>query len=398
MASTVSRRQSSLILSFNSISDFSRPRLLGTLEIRAPVGRPVPVVYVSLALYCYESIHMPSVHGGFVSGHTKHATSRIIGKELLLWQRQPHLAHEDIEIMDIPFILYLPTDPANALAATLIHQHRSTIYELVGTVHCAGLESEKVHVLVNVERFDTLPAWGMFTVPKTIDVEGSDHIVNLQVTLPRTSVGPLDSVTVLVSLTGNPDWPSKCSKVRLEKIVVSIDRTVTYRLGPDTEPVSRTKKLSEQRLELNVKLPPEGFNRRIALAFPSKDQRDRAGFLDKNATSLYSPSGGFTTNSNNYSIAFEVCVRATFSKAKDISATHALTVSPYGVEEAKLIMESIEASVIEAKLYPAICTSGIRGDVTVVRGDGRGKRWSGRGLTNDPRASVDASRRPLLVE
>lgn len=106
-----------LLDGFNGVKA-TKPRLLGTLEIRAPVGRPVPVVYVSLALYCYESIHMPSVHGGFVSGHTKHATSRIIGKELLLWQRQPHLAHEDIEIMDIPFILYLPTDPANALAAT----------------------------------------------------------------------------------------------------------------------------------------------------------------------------------------------------------------------------------------------------------------------------------------
>jgi hypothetical protein len=84
---------------------------------------------------------------------------------------------------------------------------------------------------VKIERFDNLSAWDIFQVPRLVEIVGSDHVAQMNVVLPVTCVGPLDSIVILVNISPNPDWPSKARKIRVSGIQVSSKLTILTLLG-----------------------------------------------------------------------------------------------------------------------------------------------------------------------
>lgn len=209
-----------------------------------------------------------------------------------------------------------------------------------------------------VERFDTLPIWGMYSVPQVLRAPSSDHIVDMKVDIPRTCVGPLDKFVVLVTLSGNPDWQSKVKKVRVDKIVVAIEQIVTYRVENSFEPFVKTKRVAETISNIGgIKIFEKPFSHQLAVTFPTKDQRDKSGFLDKQATILPS-TALFTTKCALYSIDFQVSIRATFKGARDMTVVHPIIASQYSLKESESILANIESSVYEfadIELITGVC-------------------------------------------
>jgi len=100
-----------------------------------------------------------------------------------------------------------------------------------------------------------------------VEVVGSDHVAQMNVVLPITCVGPLDTITILVNISPNPDWPSKARKIRVNKIQVfsteergshtqvSIEEILSLRPPPGNEMITKKKRVLRTDLDCSgVKL------------------------------------------------------------------------------------------------------------------------------------------------
>lgn len=198
-----------------------------------------------------------------------------------------------------------------------------------------------------MERFDTLPNWGMFSVPQVLRPQSSDHVVEMRVDIPKTCVGPADLFSATVTLSGNPDWLSKVKKVRVERITLALEQIVSYRIENVAEPFTKIKRIAETSVNVGgIKIIDKPYVQKISLAFPVKDQRDKSGFIDKSA-SILPKSAAFTTKCALYAVDFQATIRATFKGAKDMVAIQQLTASQYNQADSAVIMRNIEAAVYE---------------------------------------------------
>lgn len=193
----------------------------------------------------------------------------------------------------------------------------------------------------------------------------------MELSLPRTCYGPGDMVACTATLTGNPDWVAKVKKVRAEKLVLTIEQVVTYRLSPNggggaESTQTRTKKVAENRIDFGgLKLIEKPLTQRIAAPFPAPDlQRDKAGLVSTSDT-LAPGSVSFSTVCKLYSVEFRVSVRATFKGAKDITATAPIVGSRYTLAEARVILENIEGAVYDSVDVDVV--SGVCGKMQIVR-------------------------------
>ncbi|ORY85699.1 hypothetical protein BCR37DRAFT_391461 [Protomyces lactucae-debilis] len=310
-----------LAVGFNGIRA-TRPRLTGTVEVRSPAGNPIPVVFISLALYVHENTVCSPPGKSLVSPSQKLSTTTLVGKELLLWEAQEASGYQTLEVlsMDIPFCMPLPEE---TLPATLIHPSRSTTYELVATLHASGINSERFAIEVIMERFDHLPIWGMFEQTQKLLPVSVDHIVEMQCMLPRTCVGPGDRLTTTVTLVGNPDWEAKVKKVRCKELLFTIEQVVRYQIDQVFEAFVVTKRLAESRRDLmGAKLADCEGPLEVGITMPVTGRlNDKAIVPHATYTS--------TTSGKLYSVSFQVVIRASFKGAKEITATHPIIVSQY---------------------------------------------------------------------
>lgn len=186
----------------------------------------------------------------------------------------------------------------------------------------------------------------------------------MEVQLPRTSYGPTDRVACTVTLTGNPDWESRVKKVRAEKLSLSLEQIVTYRLQ-DSAPQTRTKKIAEFKFDFGgMKLIEKPLVQTLGVPFPSNEVRDKSGLVSSN-DSVSASTGLFTTKCKLFSVEFQLTIKATFKGAKDIICTTPIIASQYNLANSKVILENIESAVYEfadVKLVSGLC-----GEPTIVR-------------------------------
>jgi hypothetical protein len=99
----------------------SRPRLVGTVEIRSNGLDPLAVSHVSISLNQYDKILAPSKSGAPLAiTSTKYATHNAIGKELVLFQIPDGSSYEKIMSLDIPFDIEIPSNYEDLPAASLM--------------------------------------------------------------------------------------------------------------------------------------------------------------------------------------------------------------------------------------------------------------------------------------
>ena len=325
-------------------------------------------MYISIGLFCHESTSYTTA-SSLVGASQKLNKTSAIGKEILLWQAKGNYEH--ILSMDIPFMIPLPFEPGKALPPTLTHHSRSTTYELVATLHSTQFASQRVAIEVIIERFDTLPAFTMFASPVVLRPMSPDHVVEMQVDLKRTCLGPEDLLPGVVTISGNPDWISKVKKVRIEKISMSIDQIVTYKVENSAEPYIKCKKISDRTINIGgIKIIDKPYVQHLAVLFPAKELKDKAGFLEKAA--MISPSdSSFTTHCSLFSVEFEVVIKATLRGAKDVQVAHPITISQYNMKTSETIMQNIENAVYEhahVEVY-----SGVAGAINIERKEDEGR-------------------------
>ena len=100
---------------------FSRPRLVGTVELRSNGLQPIDVSYVSISLNQYEKILAPSKSGAPLGlTASKFVNHRVIGKEIMLFQARIGQLYEKLTSLDLPFILEIPSAYDDLPAASLI--------------------------------------------------------------------------------------------------------------------------------------------------------------------------------------------------------------------------------------------------------------------------------------
>lgn len=218
--------------------------------------------------------------------------------------------------MDLPFVLFIPFGRGGEEVARkvppaslqLASRTAETYYELVVTVQQGHTEQKKYAFPVPISRYDTLSTFGMYNRPGTAE-RTTDHLVTLNISLPRWSYGPLDPVSVYIQLSPNLDWLNKAKRVKIDKITIGIDEEVVYNHEGD-EPQRKVKTIAKQTQNVGVKMTEAGYFTNLGLVFPAKDSRDSDGILPrgKQAFPMYSVSG-FTTTGSLYKVEYFLTVK-----------------------------------------------------------------------------------------
>ena len=223
--------------------------------------------------------------------------------------------------MDLPFVLFIPFGRGGQETSKRIppaslqlpSRTAETYYEIVVLVQQGQAEQKKYAFPVPIARYDTLSTFGMYSRPESAE-KVTDHLVTLGISLPRSSYGPLDPVSVYIKLSPNPDWMSKAKRVTIQKITIGIEEEITYNHEGD-EPQQKVKTLAKRTEVVGIKMPEAGYLTNLGLVFPAKDARDSDGILPrgKPAFPTYAVSG-FTTTGSLYKIEYYLTVKVyTFS-------------------------------------------------------------------------------------
>lgn len=281
------------------------------------ISAPVAISLVTICLQRRETIH-PSAESIAKKhlGTPRRETTDIVGKELLLYRCEAGRASENVVVMDLPFVLFIPfgrggqevnrrIPPASLQLAS---RTAETYYELVVTVQQGPTEQKKYATPVPIQRYDTLSTFGMYNRPESAEMV-SDHLVTLGISLPRWSYGPLDPVSVYIKLSPNPDWLSKAKKVTVQKITIAIEEEITYNPEGD-EPTKKVNRIAKHTQAIGVKMPEAGYFTNLGLVFPSKDTRDAEGIVrrGKAAFPMYAVNS-FTTTGTLYKIEYFLIVK-----------------------------------------------------------------------------------------
>ena len=307
-----------MLVGFPGISA-TLPRLEGKVEIRPTVGisAPVAISMVTICLQRRETIHpsADSVTKKHLAAPRKEVVD-IVGTQMILFQCVSWKDVENVYAMDLPFVLFIPFGRGGEETARRVppaslqlpSRTAETFYEMVVTVQQGPSEQKKYYFPVPITRYDTLSTFGMYNRPESAE-RITDHLVTLGISLPRWSYGPLDPVSVSITLSPNPDWLSKAKKVTIQKITIGIDEEIIYNHEGD-EPQRKVKTLTKQTQTFGVKMPEAGFSTTLGLVFPAKDLRDNDGILPRGrqAFPMYSVSG-FTTTGSLYKIEYYLTVK-----------------------------------------------------------------------------------------
>lgn len=297
----------------------TQPRIEGKVEIRPNVGftAPVNISLVTISLQRRESIHpsADSVTKKHLAAPRKDIID-IVGKEMLLFRCPAGKEYEEIMYMDLPFVLFIPfgrggqetSRKVPPASLQLPSRTAETYYEIVVLVQQGQAEQKKYPFPVPISRYDTLSTFGMYTRPESAE-KVTDHLVTLGISLPRSSYGPLDPVSVYIKLSPNPDWLSKAKKVTIQKITIGIDEEIIYNHEGD-EPQVKVKTLAKRTEVVGIKMPEAGYLTNLGLVFPAKDMRDSDGILPrgKAAFPTYAVTG-FTTTGSLYKIEYYLTVK-----------------------------------------------------------------------------------------
>lgn len=288
------------------------------MEIRPLTGisAPVAISLVRICLQRRETIH-PSAESIAKKhlGTPRRELTDVVGKELLLYRAPSGRESENVVLMDLPFMLFIPYgrggEESNRrippASLQLPSRTAETYYELVVTVQ-QGQDQKKFAFPVPIQRYDTLSTFGMYNRAEP-GSKKEDHLVTLDTSLPRWSYGPLDPVSVYLKLTPNPDWMNKAKKVVVQKITLGIEEEITYNPEGD-EPTKKINRIAKHTQVVNTKLPEAGYVTNLGLVFPCKELRDAEGIIRKGkaAFPMYGVSS-FTTTATLYKIEFFLTVK-----------------------------------------------------------------------------------------
>lgn len=311
---------------------------------------------VTICLQRRESIHPAADSITRRKFSTPRNITNVVGKEFLLYRCPARREFEEIVAMDLPFVLFIPFGKAGLeltrrlppASLQLPNRTAETCYELVVTVHHSASEQRQYLRPIPLQRFDTLSTFGMFNRVESYRTT-TDHLVTLDVRLPRTSYGPSDPVTVQIQLLPNLDYLHKARRVTIQKVTIQIEEEVVYNHEGD-EPQTKTKVLQRRSQTVNIKMPDGGWLTSLGLVFPHRDLRDSEGFLP--CPNPYFPMyaiSGFTTIASLYKIDYYLLVKAHLTSAKDIVFRQRIIVCPFDHSECRTEMESISKAAVAAQ-------------------------------------------------
>lgn len=271
---------------------------------------------VSICLQRRETIHPAADKIAKKLGTPRREITDVVGKELLLWKCDAGRASEDVVLMDLPFVLFIPFGRGGQEAnrrippASLQLPSRTaeTYYELVVTVQQGNADNNKYATPVPLQRYDTLSTFGMYNRPEEAEMV-SDHLVSLGIKLPRWSYGPLDPVGVNIRLVPNADWLKKATKVTIGKITVAIEEEITFNHEGD-EPTKKVNRIAKHTYAIGERLQPAGYTTNLGLVFPGKEIRDSEGIIKRGKSHfpMYKVNS-FTTTGSLYKIEFFLIVK-----------------------------------------------------------------------------------------
>lgn len=246
-------------------------------------------------------------------------TAEMVGKEMLLYRCPMNREYEEIMLLDLPFVIFIPFGRGGQETARrvppaslqLSKRTAETFYELVVTLQQGQGEQRRYAFPVPITRYDTLSTFGMYNRSETAE-RVTDHLVTLGISIPRWSFGPLDPINVYIKLAPNPDWLNKARRVTIQKLTISVDEDIIYNHEGD-EPTRKTKSLSRKVENIGIKMPEAGYFTNLGLVFPARDLRDADGILPrgKGAFPNYAVSG-FTTDAGLYKVEYYLTVKASF--------------------------------------------------------------------------------------
>lgn len=332
-------------------TDIGRPRIEGLIFLQTDPKLKADGVILSKITVQLKQCEETTLPSGPLSLSHSSRPSLInsIGDELVVWT--PKTQSLKVTAMTVPFVYMLPStvDEVSGISATMSLPHLAsckTYYELhICAFHPSGRFATATKA-VTIDRYDTLSSWGMFNVPRTFTMKGQDHIVEMTISLPHTACGPCDMVPLFLQLLPNIDWPAKSSKVRVKTISIITEQIIAFKsTTKGKDEILKQETVTHDVIDMaNIKIPSKGLTREILIDYPGIRNRNDVGTLSVDKRE-YALTTGFTTYSNMYSITFQIVVKASLHKAKNITITMPLTVCPFNRAETDKLLIKIERSV-----------------------------------------------------
>ncbi|RCK55315.1 Arrestin family protein 1 [Candida viswanathii] len=345
----------------------SVPRIETVLNIRSINDSPFVIRTVKIQLVTRQTVLVPTKFG------SNEATKElVIYEDPMAFQPPMGKFSQKLHGLDIPILIPIPRDitPSGhspTFGATTLH------YFVVLVSLGKDLASELTFVdsfPVDIKMYDTLPIYRQYNEPIVETNKSSDNQVLVEATVPYTSVGPKDNLSVLCLLKTNAANNKVKKHITLKQLTFQVKEVIEcYDAGLPpkrefklhTESKYYTKELSSQGIiqSFQIQFPYE--NDYLEMFSPLPEIDTEAEVTEDFATTIIEstnisklktidrlPEGvpvtniqGFTLLGKFYSIWFEIVIKVKLSHAKDMNIHIPIIVSPFDKEASKHLLDWI---------------------------------------------------------
>lgn len=340
----------------------SVPRVEAVIELRPSNGTPFYLRSVGIEIKTVQKVTISSAIGG----------SEFLGEQKVYENPsvfRPPVGEfaERVLGLDLPVIIPLPRDITPSGQSS--NWSATTSHYLVLRVSCGDSYNNEMNFMelfaFPVILFDTLPIYRQFNETVSETRISDDNHVEIDLSMPLSSVGPLDDVIALVRLRTNPLSNSNKKNLKLKFLTLQIKEVIEFHEGG--LPARKEKKLhSESKSfsssdgslnslgithEFRCKFPYENdflktFTNKKTLGYED-DTNDRhyvtSAFVGEKIEKVHegvplTHIQGFTTRGKLYSISYEIIIKAKLSLAKDIVLTTPITVCPFDRDASEYLL------------------------------------------------------------
>lgn len=285
--------------------------------------------------------------------------------------------------LDIPILIPLPRDIISS--GHFSNWNASTVHNLFVKVSCGSTYSNEMNFIesfpVPIKLYDTLPIYRQYNEPVSESRTSDDQRVLVELSLPVSSVGPMDEILAFVKVMTNPSNNKIRKNLRLNKITFQIKEILECHEGglpikKENKIFTRTKEFQNDENMLTT----QGISHKISHQYPfdndflqmyTKTRSEYSGLTkntDEAGTIITTLSihqnknlddhldgvpathtQGFTTLGKLFSLRYEIIIKIKLAGSKDFDIRLPITVSAFDRVASNYLLEWILKECEEAR-------------------------------------------------
>ncbi|KAG7662317.1 uncharacterized protein J8A68_004211 [[Candida] subhashii] len=339
----------------------SIPRIQTTVQIRSVDGSPFYIRAVGAYLTTTQKV---SIHATI--GTNDAFKDSVIYKDPVIFRPPVGEFYQELIGLDIPLLIPLPKEIASSGVAP--HWHATTIHKLFIKVSVGNSVENELNFVesfpVVVKCYDTLPLYRQFNEPVVEALQSGDKQVVAEMTIPNSSVGPGDEVNVYCKISTNTLNNKLKRGVGLKVLTLQLKEIIEC-FDAGLPPRKEHKIYTTTKLYGDKQLDSQGITEHFQFTFPKEneclelysvkfDNRCDSLLVEEEVDEDFgnmiiepyniakvieidklepgislSHTQGFSTKGHFFTVKYEVILKVSLRKAKDMQIHLPITISPY---------------------------------------------------------------------